>query len=929
MQGLSFTKIDRVATAPVRKVLISGITSLVLLLAQTTMGQEILLNGTWKVQLEDSLRSTHTIKLPGTLDDAGIGKKNTIKPSLDIAALGHLARRVSYTGKAHYTRTVNIPASWKNKSIILSLGRVIWRSQISIDGEKIPQAENSLVTAHGYDLTGKLQPGRHHRITITIDNSDLFPGINATSKRYASEDSYEMTHAYTNHTQIKWNGILGYIALKARPKLFLQHVAITPEWKKNELSIKYSINNPSGGTYTLNSYVIDPATGKKWTVSINNKQAAAAIVEAVLPIDPAAKRWNEFSPQLYQLITVLRSAGGNDTLKSSFGLRDLSVQQQDLYLNDQRIFIRGNLECVIFPLTGYPPLKKQDWLSLYKKAKEFGLNSFRFHSWCPPTAAFEAADEIGFYLQAELPHWSLSAARDPATFHFLKTEADRMLQQYGNHPSFLFFSMGNELEGDFDQLNALVHDLKAKDPRRLYTTTTFSFQQGVTGIPQREDDFFITQWTKDGWVRGQGVFNDQSPEFSKDYSATSANINRPLISHEIGQYSVYPDLSEIEKYTGNLIPHNFKAIRNDLARKGLLHKAPEFLHASGKLATILYKEEIERALKTKGFDGFQLLQLQDFPGQGTALVGVLNAFWQPKGFVSATEFRTFNNALTPLIRYPKAVYLNNETFTAEAELANFYQPLKQAAVEWSIRNDKGALLAKGIFEKKDYPVGNGLKAGTIRFPLQEIATASRLRVELRISGTSFRNSWKIWVYPASLRTDAGNILVTGSYEEAKAALDKGQTVLLSPPTDTIIGITGRFVPVFWSPVHFPDQPGTMGLLVKAGHAALRKFPTEGHTDWQWWDLAKKSKTLNLDSIPDAAVIVRVIDNFVTNGNLANLFEAKVGKGRLIFSGIDLLSDIDNRPQAKQLRYSLLEYMKSPAFRPSVRITPERIKQLLK
>ncbi|MGN6416377.1 MAG: glycoside hydrolase family 2 [Pseudobacter sp.] len=929
MQGFSFMENDRGSVKRAFKFLAAGMALLSSVLSQSSYAQQILLNGMWKVQLEDSLHPVYTIKLPGTLDDAGIGKKNMEKPLLNIASLGHLARKVSYTGKAHYSRTIRIPSGWKNKNIILSLGRVIWRSEISIDGVKIPVSQQSLVTEHVYDLTGRLQPGRQHQLTITIDNSDLFPEINATSKRYASEDSYEMAHAYTNHTQIKWNGILGYISLKAKPALSLIHADITPEWKEKQLRIRFSINNPSGKPYTVKSYVIDPVTKKKWTVSTNNEQDKGESFEAGLPMDPTAKRWNEFSPKLYQLITILQSADGSDTLRTAFGLRDLTVQHNDLYLNDQRIFIRGNLECVIFPLTGYPPMKKQEWLDLYKKAKDFGLNSFRFHSWCPPGVAFEAADEIGFYLQVELPHWSLTVAKDPATFSFLKDEAARILGQYGNHPSFLFFSMGNELEGNFDQLNALVHELKERDGRRLYTTTSFSFQQGVTGIPQREDDFFITQWTKDGWVRGQGVFNDQSPDFSKDYTATSAIIKMPVISHEIGQYSVYPDLSEIAKYTGNLVPHNFIAIKNDLAEKGLLHKAPEFLYASGKLATLLYKEEIERAMKTRGFDGFQLLQLQDFPGQGTALVGLLNAFWQPKGFVSAAAFKAFNNALTPLIRYPKAVYLNNETFTAEAELANFFQPLKQAAVEWNIRNDKGVLLAKGVFEKRDYPVGNGLKAGTMQFPLQEISTAARLQVELRVNGTAFHNSWNIWIYPADLRSTADHVLVTGSYEEAKAALDKGKTVLLSPPVDTIKGITGRFVPVFWSPVHFPDQPGTMGLLIKSKHAALRNFPTDTYTDWQWWDLTKKSKTLKLDSIPDKAVIVRVIDNFVTNGNLANLFEVKVGKGRLIFSGMDLMTDLDNRPQAKQLRYSLLEYMKSPAFGPSVTVTTEWIKQLLK
>lgn len=891
--------------------------------------QEILLNGNWKVQLEQSPFGLYSIQLPGTLDDANIGNKVADTPALNITSLGHLTRKHTYTGKAYYSRTVSIPSNWKNQKITLSLGRVLWRSELSIDGVKIPVVNESLIAEHRYDLTGKLQPGKKHLLTICIDNSDLYPGINVAGKRYASEDSYEMAHAYTNHTQIKWNGILGYIKLKASPALTLEEAQIKPDWSNNTIAVDYKISNPNGEAYTINSYVLNPVSKKRWTNVITATRGADSSLHISLPIDKNAKYWNEFSPVVYQLVSVIQSKYGKDTLVSDFGLRNLTVQQGDLYLNSQRIFIRGNLECVIFPLTGYPPMKKSEWLILYKKAKDFGLNSFRFHSWCPPKAAFEAADEIGFYLQVELPHWNLTVGKDASTFNYLRSEAHRILNEYGNHPSFLFFSMGNELEGDFKQLNHLVHELKATDSRHLYTTTSFTFQSGISGVPEPEDEFFVTQWTKEGWVRGQGVFNTETPDFSKDFSAAAASIKIPLISHEIGQYSVYPDLSEIAQYTGNLVPNNFIAIRNDLRKKGLLYKAPAFLNASGKLATILYKEEVERAMKTKEFDGFQLLQLQDFPGQGTALVGLLNAFWQPKGFVTHAQFRLFNNPLTPLIRFPKAVYTNDEIFSATVELANFLQPLKEAGVEWAIRKEDGKILAKGNFDSKDYPVGNKLEVGTIQYALGAISEACRLSIEVKVKQTNARNNWNIWVYPARLKNNAGTIVVTGSYDTAMAALQSGKSVLLSPSTDTLRGIEGRFVPVFWSPVHFPDQPGTMGLLIDPQHKALQQFPTAEHTDWQWWDLVKRSKSLKLDALPDQSIIVRVIDNFVTNNNLGNLFEVKVGKGRLLFSGIDLLSDLNQRPQARQLQYSLLEYMKSSSFMPQREVSAEWIRSLMK
>ncbi|MBO9660774.1 MAG: glycoside hydrolase family 2, partial [Chitinophagaceae bacterium] len=432
-----------------------------------------------------------------------------------------------------------------------------------------------------------------------------------------------------------------------------------------------------------------------------------------------------------------------------------------------------------------------------------------------------------------------------------------------------------------------------------------------------------------GWVRGQGVFNDQSPDFSKDFSATSADIEVPLISHEIGQYSVYPDISEISKYTGNLVATNFMAVRDDLKKKGRLSYAPAFLRASGKLATLLYKEEIERALKTKEFDGFQLLQMQDFPGQGTALVGVLNAFWQPKGFVTAQEFKRFNSPLTPLIRYPKAVYLNDERFVADVELANFLKSLKGTVISWSVKNSKGRLIAGGEFAKQDFGIGNALHAGRINALLNSVTVASQLTVEVTVKGSVYTNSWKIWVYPANLPIAPADIVVTDVYQEAMTALSAGKNVLLSPRTDTLKGIEGRFVPVFWSPVHFPDQPGTMGQLIKSAHRAFQYFPTDEHTDWQWWDLVKNSRTLAIDDLQESAILVRVIDNFVTNGNLTNLFEVQVGKGKLLFSSIDLISNLDSRPQARQLRYSLLQYMQGNDFKPANNVPEEWVRKLIK
>lgn len=891
--------------------------------------QQLLLNGPWKVRLDSFDKKEYPVKLPGTLDDAGIGYPNKIDPALNMATLAHLARKVQYVGKAFYSRTFTAPVNWQSKQIKLVLQRVLWTSCVWIDEKQVNGTGESLAGSHEFDITDYITPGKQQSITICIDNSNIYPGINIYANQYPSKESREMAHSYTNHTQIKWNGILGNISLVAKPKLSIDHASVFPDLENKKLEIHYRLSNAGNKAVTLHSFVVDPLTGKKWPSAFSNVNKSQKEFIGNISFGDKVQYWNEFTPKLYQLVTILRSDDGTDTVITKFGIRELKTKEGDLYLNGNRIFVRGNLECIIFPLKGYPPLQVKDWRALFKKAKEYGLNTFRFHSWCPPEVAFAAADQLGFYLQVELPHWNLKVGQDTAAFGFLNREAWRILAAYGNHPSFLFLSMGNELEGDFDKLNDLVAALKQNDKRHLYSTTTFTFQKGITGAPQPQDDYYVTQWTKKGWVRGQGVFNDEAPDFSKDFTQSLAGINVPLISHEIGQYSVYPDVSEIEKYTGNLLPLNFIAIRDDLRKKGLLHLAPSFLQASGKFASLLYKEEIERALRTKGFDGFHLLELQDFPGQGTALVGMLNAFWQSKGFLTAKEFHQYCSELTPLIRYPKAIYANDELFTANAELANFYKPLHDAELIWKIWDADSLVLGTGSFGKKDYAVGNCLPVGELKFDLKRITTAKKLIIEISVRGTQYHNEWNIWVYPATLKEENGDILCTGSLQKALDALERGGKVLLCPSPDTLKGIKGIFIPVFWSPVHFPEQPGTMGLLIKSNHKALKKFPTDFYSNWQWWDLAIKSKTLVVDDLPDKSIIVRPIDNFVRNQNLANLFEAKVAKGKLIFCSMDIASDLNNRLPARQLRYSLLNYMKGNEFNPAVSMDKTQLEKLFK
>ena len=878
------------------------------------------LQGKWELALEEGSSSRHSpaglafpqqVDLPGTLNRAGIGEPDQTKPEMVREVMLFLKAKHEFVGTAWYRKTIHVPAHAESMRAVLLMERVMWKSSVFVNGTLVSEAD-SLSTPHEHDLTGVLKPGANE-LVIAVDNT-----------RQYDLNSHDMAHGYTQQTQIMWNGVLGDFAIHFLPTTGLGSLRIDADPETRVVQVITSNTLPA--EHQIRLTLTDPQSSEivRQVFQANpDKRYTLEVPGHVIP-------WDEFSPALYSLEAELIHADSTvQSITQRFGFRSLVTSGKELRINGRTLYLRGTLECCIFPLTGHPPVSVEEWTQLYQSAKDYGLNHLRFHSWCPPKAAFEAADAVGIYLQVEPPNWSTTFGSDEASAAFIEAEARRIIETYGNHPSFCLMSMGNELQGDFDRMHHLVEALKAKDRRRLYTTTSFTFEKGHGKFPESVDDFFITQYTDKGWVRGQGVFDSQYPDFQTDYSAAVEHLPVPLITHEIGQYSVYPNLKEIDKYTGVLDPVNFKAIRLDLEHKGLLHLAEDYLMASGMLAKILYKEEIERALKTEGISGFQLLDLHDFPGQGTALVGLLDAFWDSKGIIDGAAFRQFCSELVPLIWMPKAVYRSSEVLELEFGVANHLPEAMKQALRVELLDSEGKVHFSKETEPRSIPAGKTSRLGNVSIDLSDFRTPASLRLRLSMPQSGHENHWQIWIYPdAEAQQLENGVLVTRDYEEAMQALGAGASVVLSPELEKLNGLEGKFVQVFWSPVHFPDQPGTMGLLIDPEHPAFQSFPTEFHTNWQWWDLCKTSKTLEFGNL-NIQPLIRVVDNFFKNRNLTNLFEVKVGKGKLVFSSMDLVSDLESRPEAAQLRTSLLQYMGSDAFDPDATLSPNQIKSFLK
>jgi hypothetical protein len=617
-------------------------------------------------------------------------------------------------------------------------------------------------------------------------------------------------------------------------------------------------------------------------------------------------------------------------------MREFKVSGKQILINGHPTFLRGTLECAIFPKTGYPATDVAEWLRIFNVCRTHGLNHMRFHSWCPPKAAFEAADQSGFYLQVECSSWANSSTTigDGKPFdNYLYEESQRMVDEYGNHPSFCMMVYGNEPGGanQVQFLTEFVKFWKERDSRRIYTSGS-----GWPNLPV--NDYLSDPNPRiQRWEEGlKSIINSKAPSTDFDWSDYAGKFTQPIVSHEIGQWCVYPNFKEIPKYDGVLRAKNFEIFQETLKEYGMEQLADSFLLASGKLQALCYKADIEAALRTKDFGGFQLLDLHDFPGQGTALVGVLDPFWDEKGYISPAEYKRFCNSTVPLARMKKLVFLNSETFDAKVEVAHYgEQPINDCIPEWKISDTSGKIIGSGKLAQVDIPIGNCTKLGDIEFPLTELTSPEMLKLEVTIS--DLINGWDFWVYPEKKEPVSGeeNIRTVQKLDgQTTQFLKNGGFVLLNLKKGTLPKEMGGdvkvgFSSIFWNTAWTNGQaPHTLGILCNPNHPALAEFPTEYHSNYQWWDAMSQSGAISLTGFSaEIKPIVRVIDDWVTNRPLALILEAKVGKGKILISGIDLTSNLDNRPEARKLLYIIKKYMIGVKFNPTVEMTDEQIKKL--
>ncbi len=956
----------------------------------------ILLNGKWHVVLEDG--TTGQMDLPGTLDENGIGHRdvgaNQWHPD---AVLGNAAgeidkdapiatrftRRHTYEGEARISRKITVPDYGTDRLFVLAERARALR--LLVDGEACSVfRQGTLSTPYIFELTGAA-PGEHE-FTFLSDNS--YPGMPKAAIYYSS--------AATDETQTNWNGILGECSMYTRPQNFIDSLRVYPR------AVKKEEKNKAGG-YVLDVCVeLAPGAKKVYKdakIILQSEALAAGELEDTqtlteiisysgeglaeagtdkeenpktmeiwfrdLPLRENVKLWDEDEGNLYEMAVTLDNGmsaedkgGSTAECRTRFGIRSFGDNGSGrLALNGRAIFLRGEANCAEYPETGHPPMTIPEWKEMLLKYRSYGINFVRFHSHCEPEAAFAAADELGMLLQPELSHWDpKDAFGTEESYRYYRAELVDLLKTYANHPSFVMLTLGNELQAQDEgreRMRELVRTAKRMDPTRLYANGSNAFY-GEEGCDP-ESDFYTSQSCKDVVIRGtfsgmRGYLNENYPSADRTYDEAMAEIRKeyqkPVFSFEVGQFEVLPDFEELESFHGISDPVNLKLIKKRVEERGLLPTWEKYVEATGELSRLAYREEIEAAMRTRELSGISLLGLQDFPGQGTALVGMMNSHLEPKpyDFARPERFREFFQECRILVKLPHYTYEAGERLIAEVEAANFGKRNIEGVFCWTLAGkksvsengncepaeikSKNTVIATG--EDTEITIcrpGSYTEVGSLDIPLDFVEKNTALTLKVRI-GDSI-SAYPIWVYRKTTPICPENVYETRAFDvKTREILQNGGRVYLSPDADKESlpnSIKTQFTTDFWSVGTFADQEGGMGQLIDTEHPIFKEFPTDFHTDWQWWIMATKRAVI----LPHPMkTIITEMDSYAFLRPMAQMIEFRCLKGKVLLSTMELHKS-QQYPEVRALQASIYTYLSGENFEPAEEITEEELSMLVR
>lgn len=878
------------------------------------------LSGVWNYKLlyaPDSIPDAGKIILPGTLDEQHLSVFNA-----ETIDSNQLRREYSFEGEVVYSKEIEVPVNWAGKEIFLNIERTK-PSAVFIDGELIG-SNTRISSPQNYNVTDYLSPGIH-TLEISVDNGISIPPIIRNT-----------SHANSESTQTNWNGILGKMLFEVRNPFHIEKIEVIDKNPGDIPALNIIFSSPAPDNFFLLANINKDKKIKK--------EIKKGVSSVLIPVETSINDyWSALNPTLREITLEIMNKKKEivDDFSFSTGFRSFSTMGKSFIVNGYPVFLRGTVNAAVFPLTGYSPTDLKSWNEYFSILKDYGLNHVRFHSWTPPEAAFTAADNLGIYILTELPLWGEMDRDLKFQNQFLQDELMGIMEAYAQHPSFVLFSPGNELWGDISLMREYMVEARKINPRILssYGTNVYLGLNGEMG----GEDFIVSSKTSGNpksEIRGSvsfldspggGYLNTNYPNNSFNYNNALKDISVPMISHEVGQYQTYPDFSQIGKYKGILKPDNIKEFKRKAYESGLLNKNLMFSEASGKWATKLYKAELEGAMRTKGLAGIEIFGIQDYPGQGSAFIGILDSFMDSKGFIEPSEWQQSFSDLTVIAELPKYCFVSNESVEVPILKVNFTDnPDSLENIYW--KTD----FAEGDFSASDVSGVNPETIISLKMP--PVKKPKKMELSFASVDGKILNKYDLWIYPEEIK-EIKNVAVTNKLNEALSLLQEGGTVLFYTDSATVsaTSLEPQFVPDFWNSRMYQklsremkdqESPGTLGLYINKDHPAFKNFPTDSHSDWQWYEIVSNSRPLITDRLPkEVNPIISVIDNIDRSYPLALMLECKVGKGKLMILSVDLDNIIDY-PEGRWFLHSIKEYMGSKDFKPDLSLNEKQVIDLI-
>lgn len=886
------------------------------------------LSGIWQCEIPGQ---TAPIRIPGTLDESRIGfpdlggrkwhpdnDTNAALYQTDQGIRTRLTRICTYEGAARISRSLAFTPT-RGKRVFLDVERSRHLT-LEVNGCPVPPCSFcSVSTPYSFELTGLLSG----QDTITLISDNSYPTW--------PHDAIVFSSAATDETQTNWNGLLGDVRLREEESAFIAAVRVYPHGDRADVCIDMDADRPQ----TLPLHLACSAFAESeqhCTVFLSGGHQSFWLRD--LPFRADVRRWDEGDGQLYPLTATL----GSSIRRISFGVRDFQAQNGHLTLNGRRIFLRSEANCAVFPETGYPPMDVASWKQILAVYRSYGVNCMRFHSHTPPEAAFIAADEMGMLMQPELSHWNPQTAfEDDESFRYYTGELTGTLHHLANHPSFVMMTFGNELAcGEvghqrMEELLSLAHSL---DSTRLFACAS-NPHYGWWGH-QDGSDFYTSSNLREHQLRAtyaemQGFLNQDSPSACHTYAESLRQLrqesDKPFFSFEVGQFEVLPDFAEIDDFHGVTRAVNYELIRRKVTEENLLDDWHRQVEATGELSLLCYREEVEAALRTEGFSGISLLGLQDFPGQGTALVGMLNSHLRPKpyAFAQPERFRSFFRNVLPLALLPRYTWESGEALSIPLRIANYSREALTAAPCWTLIGDGVSL--HGALPSCTASCGALTACGDLRFSLPPLSAPTELTLTVTFGPHS--NHYPLWVYPPISPLCPPNVHECRRLDAtALSVLAQGGTVYLSPDSTSQAlptSVQAHFSPDFWSVGTFPKQSGCMGQLIDASHPLFSAFPTQTHSNWQWWRMANQRAIV----LPRRLrCIIAEMDSYAYLRPMAQLLECRCHGGRLLLSVLGLHALLSH-PEARALQSAIYGYLATPVPLPEQEMSVEEITALVR